>query len=112
MGREIHPSAIVDPKAILADGVRVGPYALIGPNAKLGEHVTVHNHATVTGDTTLGAHVTVHPLPFMEPLPLRPPPSAPAISLPTEGFSATMSLIGWSIRKRAAETAPKEGSRF
>src|SRR5918998_4940342 len=54
------------------------------------------------------AHVTVHPSPLTEPLPLRPPPKAPAMSRPTDGFSATMSLMERSIRKRSGVTSTRE----
>ena len=36
MTGEIHPTAIVDPHAELAEGVSVGAYSIIGPGAKLG----------------------------------------------------------------------------
>jgi UDP-N-acetylglucosamine acyltransferase len=39
---EIHPSALVDPKAELADSVKVGPFCIVGPNVKLGENVDHH----------------------------------------------------------------------
>lgn len=61
MAKDIHPTAVIDPKAELADGVRVGPYTVIGPHVKIGEGALIHNHVTVTGHTTLGARVQVHP---------------------------------------------------
>ena len=33
----IHKTAIVDPKAKLADKVYIGPYSVIGPDVKIGE---------------------------------------------------------------------------
>ena len=41
---KIHPAAIVDKKAKLADDVKVGPYALIGPNVEIGKSVTIAGH--------------------------------------------------------------------
>ena len=32
----LHPTAIVDAGAELADGVEVGPYAVIGPHVEIG----------------------------------------------------------------------------
>ena len=51
---KIHPAAIVDKKAKLADDVEVGPYALIGPNVEIGKSVTIAGHAVVDGYTVIG----------------------------------------------------------
>ena len=50
----IHPSAIVDPQARLADSVSIGPYAVIGPNVEIGEGTTVGPHTVIEGHTTIG----------------------------------------------------------
>ena len=50
----IHPTAIVDPKAELANGVDVGPYAIIGPNVILGPGTVVGPHAYIEKDTRVG----------------------------------------------------------
>lgn len=57
----IHPTAIVDPKAQLADSVSVGPYSIVGPQVVLGENVEIMAHAVVDGRTTIGAGVRVFP---------------------------------------------------
>jgi len=57
----VHPSAIVDPRAELADDVIVGPYAIVGPGVVLGPGCVLHAHAVVTGSTRLGAGNVVHP---------------------------------------------------
>ena len=31
MAPSVHPTAVVDPRARLAEGVEIGPYAVIGP---------------------------------------------------------------------------------
>jgi UDP-N-acetylglucosamine acyltransferase len=51
---DIHPTAVVDPKAELGPGVRVGPYAVIGAGVRLGEGCEVGPHAVLAGRTTLG----------------------------------------------------------
>lgn len=33
----IHPSAVVDSKAELAEGVTIGPGAVVGPQVKIGQ---------------------------------------------------------------------------
>lgn len=51
---EIHPTAIVDPKAELAAGVTIGPYAVIGAGVRIGEGTSVGAHCTIEGPTTIG----------------------------------------------------------
>lgn len=50
----IHPSAIVDPKAELDDAVEVGAYSVIGPKVKIGARTVVGPHVVIEGDTTIG----------------------------------------------------------
>ncbi len=50
----VHPTAIVDPGADLADGVRVGPYAIIGPNVEIGSRTVIGPHAYIEKDTRIG----------------------------------------------------------
>ncbi|MEK6667344.1 MAG: acyl-ACP--UDP-N-acetylglucosamine O-acyltransferase [Pseudomonadota bacterium] len=50
----IHPTALVDPQARLAEGVSVGPYTVIGPNVEIGEGTTIGAHAAIEGHTTIG----------------------------------------------------------
>jgi len=51
---QIHPSAIVDPKAQLADNVSIGPYAIIGPEVSIGAGTVIGPHCVVEGRTTIG----------------------------------------------------------
>jgi UDP-N-acetylglucosamine acyltransferase len=50
----IHPTAIVDPAAELADGVRVGPYCIIGGGARIGARTQLLAHVVIEGRTTIG----------------------------------------------------------
>ena len=50
----IHPTAIVDPGAVLSASVTVGPYAVIGTGVTLGEGTTIGPHAVLEGPTWLG----------------------------------------------------------
>ena len=58
---DIHPTAIVNPQAELADGVVVGPYCTIGPHVKIGADTHLVSHVVVDGYTTMGARNTVYP---------------------------------------------------
>ncbi|HTN34084.1 MAG TPA: acyl-ACP--UDP-N-acetylglucosamine O-acyltransferase [Marinobacter sp.] len=50
----IHPQAIVDSSARLADGVTVGPWSYIGPGVEIGEGTEVLSHVVIKGPTTIG----------------------------------------------------------
>jgi len=52
----IHPSAIVERGAELADSVTVGPYSVIGPHVRIGAGTTIGAHCVLEGRTTLGQH--------------------------------------------------------
>jgi UDP-N-acetylglucosamine acyltransferase len=58
---EIHPTAVVDPQAKVADGVRIGPFCVVGPEVGLGEGVVLHSHVAVAGRTRVGARTQVFP---------------------------------------------------
>jgi UDP-N-acetylglucosamine acyltransferase len=57
----IHPSAVVDPAAKLADDVEVGAFAWIGPGVELGPGVAVANHVSLGGATRIGARTRIFP---------------------------------------------------
>lgn len=50
----IHPTAIIDEKATLADDVSVGAYAVIGADVIIGSGTKVEPHVVITGPTTIG----------------------------------------------------------
>lgn len=50
----IHPTALVDPAAQLADDVEIGAYSVIGPHVQIGAGTTVGHHAVITGHTQIG----------------------------------------------------------
>ncbi|SFM16538.1 acyl-ACP--UDP-N-acetylglucosamine O-acyltransferase [Marinobacter zhejiangensis] len=50
----VHPQAIVDPSAKLADGVTVGPWSYIGPGVEIGEGTEIMSHVVVKGPTVIG----------------------------------------------------------
>ncbi|MGH9945150.1 MAG: acyl-ACP--UDP-N-acetylglucosamine O-acyltransferase, partial [Pyrinomonadaceae bacterium] len=52
---DIHPTAIVSPRARLALGVRVGPSAVIEDEVEIGEGCEIGSHAVIKRFTTLGA---------------------------------------------------------
>ena len=50
----IHPTALVDPKAELADDVIVGAYSLVGPEVRIGAGTEIGPHCVIDGRTTIG----------------------------------------------------------
>jgi UDP-N-acetylglucosamine acyltransferase len=58
---QIHPTALVDPKAELADDVTVGPFSIVGPNVRIGSGTRIGSHTTVEGHTTIGAGNRIGP---------------------------------------------------
>ncbi|MBU2759188.1 acyl-ACP--UDP-N-acetylglucosamine O-acyltransferase [Acidithiobacillus sulfurivorans] len=55
MSVDIHPTAIVDPSAIVGSGCKIGPYAVIGANVELGDHCQIGAHAVLEGPTRIGS---------------------------------------------------------
>lgn len=55
----VHPTAIVDPGARLAEDVKVAAYAVIGGEVELASGVEIGPHAVVTGRTRVGARTRV-----------------------------------------------------
>ena len=51
---QIHPTALVDPRAELDDSVSIGPYAVIGPEVRIGAGTSVGPHCVIEGRTTIG----------------------------------------------------------
>jgi UDP-N-acetylglucosamine acyltransferase len=60
MSANVHPTAVVDPRAELAEDVSVGPFAVIGAEVKIGAGSRIGPHAVITGPTTLGRDNVVH----------------------------------------------------
>lgn len=52
----IHPSAIVDPGAEIAEDVEVGAYTIIGPNVTIDEGTWIGPHVVLNGPTSIGKH--------------------------------------------------------
>jgi UDP-N-acetylglucosamine acyltransferase len=61
MAAKVHPSAVVDARAELHDGVEVGPFCVVGAGVVLGAGTKLLSHVVVTGPTVIGAGNVVHP---------------------------------------------------
>lgn len=50
----IHPSAIVDSSAEIAEDVAIGPYSIIGAGVKIGAGSVIGSHVVIKGPTSIG----------------------------------------------------------
>ena len=50
----IHPTALVDAGARIADDVDIGPYTIVGAEVTIGTGTTIGPHVVITGRTTIG----------------------------------------------------------
>ena len=50
----IHPTALIDPKAELADDVEVGPFTIVDAKVRIDAGTRIGPHAVITGRTTIG----------------------------------------------------------
>jgi UDP-N-acetylglucosamine acyltransferase len=51
---KIHPTAIVDPAAQIADDVEVGPFSVIGPWVVIGNKTIAQSHVVIEGEVLIG----------------------------------------------------------
>ncbi len=56
----IHPTALVHPKAELGEGVRIGPYSIIEEHVKVGDNSVIGAHCFITGYTTIGKNCSFY----------------------------------------------------
>lgn len=61
MSTRIHATAVVDPRAELADGVEVGPYAVIGPEVRIGPECWIGAHVVLDGRVRMGRGNRIFP---------------------------------------------------
>lgn len=58
---EIHPTAVIDPSARLAEECYIGPFCVLGPQVVLDEGVRLHSHVVIDGRTRVGARTRIYP---------------------------------------------------
>jgi len=60
-GVSIHPSALIDPAAVLGRHVRIGPYCTVGPDVTIEDGAELISHVVVDGHTRIGAGAVLYP---------------------------------------------------
>jgi UDP-N-acetylglucosamine acyltransferase len=58
---QIHPTAIVHPKAQLSEGVEIGPFSVVGEHVKIGRGTRLMAHVYVEGWTEIGERCQLYP---------------------------------------------------
>lgn len=56
----IHPQALVDPGAELADDVEVGPFSIIGADVQIGSGTVIGPHVVIHGPTRIGKNNRIY----------------------------------------------------
>ncbi len=57
----IHPTAIISPDAVLAEGVEIGPYSIIGPDVHIGKKTIIGPHVVIETRTDIGEECRISP---------------------------------------------------
>src|SRR5210317_1499068 len=57
----IHKTAVIDPKAKIANDVKIGPYSIIGPDVEINEGTEIQSHVFITGSTKIGLNNKIYP---------------------------------------------------
>lgn len=61
MNREIHPTAILNPKAEIDGGVVIGPFCIIGEGVRIKKGTKLISSVVIEGDTEIGENCIIYP---------------------------------------------------
>jgi UDP-N-acetylglucosamine acyltransferase len=56
----IHPSAAIDPSAVIGANVSIGAFTVIGADVEIGMGTTIGSHCTIHGPTRIGRDNVIH----------------------------------------------------
>jgi UDP-3-O-[3-hydroxymyristoyl] glucosamine N-acyltransferase len=56
----VHPTAVVDPSAVLGPDVHVGALAVVGPGVKVGARTVLHPHVVLYAEVQVGEDCVLH----------------------------------------------------
>ncbi len=57
----VHPTAVIDPRARMPASCKIGPYCVIGGEVELGENCRLVSHVAIEGPTKIGANNSFFP---------------------------------------------------
>ena len=58
---EVHPTAVVDPAAVVGTDVRIGPFCVVSGGTVIGRGTVLENHVTTMGQVTIGERNRIFP---------------------------------------------------
>ena len=58
---DIHPTAVIDPAASIAEDVSIGPYCTVGRDVELSPGVRLESHVVIGGRTRIGMNCHIFP---------------------------------------------------
>jgi UDP-N-acetylglucosamine acyltransferase len=61
MNREIHPTAILNPKAEIDEGIVIGPFCIIGEGVRIKRGTKLISSVVIEGDTEIGENCIIYP---------------------------------------------------
>lgn len=61
MTTEIHKTAIIDPKAVIDEGVSIGPFCIVGEGVKLKKGTRLMANVMIEGNTEVGEGCQIYP---------------------------------------------------
>lgn len=61
MTTEIHKTAIIDPKAVIDEGVSIGPFCIVGEGVKLKKGARLMSNVIIEGNTEIGEGCQIYP---------------------------------------------------
>ncbi|TAL27786.1 MAG: acyl-ACP--UDP-N-acetylglucosamine O-acyltransferase [Nitrospirae bacterium] len=61
MTTEIHKTAIIDPKAVIDEGVSIGPFCIVGEGVKLKKGARLMSNVIIEGNTEIGEGCLIYP---------------------------------------------------
>ncbi len=57
----IHPTAVIHPRARIAEDVEIGPYTIVGEHVTIGRGTKIASHVVIEGWTTIGERNHIFP---------------------------------------------------
>jgi UDP-3-O-[3-hydroxymyristoyl] glucosamine N-acyltransferase len=59
--QDIHPTAIIDPSAMIGKNAQIGPYAVIDRNVTIGDDVKIAAHVSIGSNVKIGSNCLFYP---------------------------------------------------
>jgi len=104
----IHPTAIVDSQAELADDVEIAAYVVIEGDVTLGSGTSVRSHSVINGHTVIGKNCKIGPAAYVG----MDPHHAAYAGEPTSLFIGDGAIIRETAQvHRAFKSGPEHATR-